>query len=232
MTKKLPITLCTFVKNEEENLRGCIESVLPIVSEIVVLDTGSTDSTVSIAREYTDRVYSSGFTDFGSIRTLCAHLANQPWVLMLDADERLEPDWDKLEELINQPAGVNLPAYELDKEGEIVIDSWALPRKRWKDAWMAEQEDVASYPDWQIRLFRNHFNRRKIEYVKRVHETAKYCIRTEHSLEGPVIHHFQNLHKDKEILRARREMYIGLHTKDTSEGVAHTEPAYIEEDKG
>lgn len=232
MSRKLPITLCTFVKNEEKNIRGCIESVLPAVSEIVVLDTGSTDNTIPIAREYTDRVYSCGFTDFGSVRTLCAHLANQPWVLMLDADERLEPSWGKLEELINQPIGVNFPAYELDENDEVVIDSWALPRKRWKDIWMAQQEDVASYPDWQIRLFRNHFNRRKIEYVRRVHETAKYCIRTEHSLEGPIIHHFQNVHKNKEDLIARRNTYVDLHQKDIYEGVEHIEPALIEEDKG
>lgn len=230
MSRKLPITLCTFVKNEEENIRGCIESVLPVVSEIVVLDTGSTDNTVHIAREYTDRVYSVGFTNFGHIRTLCAHLAGQPWVLMLDADERLEPDWDKLEELITQPIGVNPPLYERDAEGNVVIDSWALPRKRWADQWMTQQEDTKSYPDWQIRLFRNHFNRRKIEYVRRVHETAKYCIRTEHSIEGPVIHHFQNGNKNDDALKARREMYTELHNKDTSEGVEHTEPPVIEED--
>jgi glycosyltransferase involved in cell wall biosynthesis len=230
MNGKLPITLCTFVKNEEESIRGCIESVLPIVAEIVVLDTGSTDSTVHIAREYTGNVYSAPFSDFGSIRTLCAHLANQPWILMLDADERLEPDWAKLEELISQPVGVN-PPYELDGNGQVVIDSWALPRKRWKDSWMAEQEDVASYPDWQVRLFRNHNNRKRIKYVRRVHETVSGCIRTEHSIDGPIIHHFQNINKSDADLKRRQALYEGFYSKDIEDGVPHERPAVIEEDK-
>jgi glycosyltransferase involved in cell wall biosynthesis len=230
MPEKLPISLCTFVKNEEDNLRGCIESVLPVVSEIIVVDTGSSDRTVEIAKEYTQRVYSVGFTDFGSIRTLTAHLANMPWVLMLDADERLSPDWNKLKELVMQPYAVNAPVYDRTADNEVMIDSWALPRKRWADKWMTIQEDVESFPDWQIRLFRNHTVRRKIEYVRRVHETAKYCVRTEHSIEGPFIHHFQNVHKDKNDLKVRENLYKTFYDNDISDGIKHTAPPVIKKD--
>lgn len=229
---RLPITLCTFVKNEERNLRECLESVFPIVSEIVVVDTGSTDRTVEIARTYTDRVYQMAFSDFGSIRTITAHLASQPWVLMLDADERILPgDWAKFEPLINQPIGTEDSGWDLDEEGNITIDSWALPRKRWADSWMTKQVDVESYPDWQVRLFRNHTRRRKIRFVRRVHETVSGCIRTEHSADGPTIHHFQNINKNKEALAVRQEMYTRLQQMDIAEGIEHTEPAVIEEDK-
>jgi glycosyltransferase involved in cell wall biosynthesis len=91
-----------FVKNEEKNLRDCIESVRPIVAEIIIVDTGSTDGTVALAKSITDRVYEIPFTDFGSIRTMAAHFADYPWVLMLDGDERLDPtEWDKIREQVS-----------------------------------------------------------------------------------------------------------------------------------
>lgn len=229
---KLPISLCLFVKDEEKNIRDCLESVAAIVAEIVVVDTGSKDRTAEIAREYTDRVYNVGFTDFGSIRTLTAHLANYPWILMLDADERiLSEDWPKLAELINQPEGVQGNDLELDEEGNVVIDSWALPRKRWADRWMRKQVDIESYPDWQVRLFRNHVYRRKIYFRRRVHETVAGCIRTEPSPDGPVIHHFQNVVKSDEDLARRAELYTRLYEADVREGVEHVEPPVIDLDK-
>jgi glycosyltransferase involved in cell wall biosynthesis len=153
MVEVLPISLCMFVKNEENNLRDCIESVRPVVAEIVIVDTGSTDGTVALAKKYTNRVYEVGFTDFGSIRTLTAHLAVFPWVLMLDGDERLDPsEWPKLAELISTPVGTFESNGEHDRDGNVVIDSWALPRKRWEDEWMRKQVDVDSYPDWQVRF--------------------------------------------------------------------------------
>lgn len=232
MSDKLPISLCVFVKNEEKNLRDCIESVLPVISEVVIVDTGSTDKTLEIARKYTDRVYSVEFNDFGRIRTLTAHLSNQPWVLMLDADERLSAeDWPKLARLIAQPWGTQGDDMELDEEGNVVIDSWALPRKRWADKWMREQVEVEAYPDWQVRLFRNHLNRKKIYFRRRVHETVTNCIRTEKSLEGPVIHHFQNVHKDEAALKARQEMYTRLQNLDIADGIEHNTPPTVDMDK-
>ena len=52
------ISLCMIVKNEEMNLKSCLDSVAGLVEEIVIMDTGSTDRTVEIASEYTSKVYS------------------------------------------------------------------------------------------------------------------------------------------------------------------------------
>ncbi len=52
------ISLCMIVKNEEMNLKRCLDSVAGLVEEIVIMDTGSTDRTVEIASEYTSKVYS------------------------------------------------------------------------------------------------------------------------------------------------------------------------------
>lgn len=230
---KLPLSLAMFVRNEERNLRDAIESVCPIVSEIVVVDGLSEDRTVEIARKYTDRVYRVPFPgSFGWLRTLTAHLANQPWIIMIDSDERVDSnDWPIFEYLINQPLGVQGNNLELDEEGNVAIDSWALPRKRWLDPWRTKQVDVASYPDWQVRLFRNYFDRPKIKFVRRVHETIDGCRRTEHSEVGPVLHHIQNFNKDKEYLARREEMYTKLYNLDIAEGIFHSEPPVLEEDK-
>ena len=52
------ISLCMIVKNEEMNLKRCLDSVAGLVEEIVIMDTGATDRTVEIASEYTSKVYS------------------------------------------------------------------------------------------------------------------------------------------------------------------------------
>jgi glycosyltransferase involved in cell wall biosynthesis len=234
MTDSLPISLCTFVKNEEHNIRDCIESVRPLVSEIVIVDTGSTDGTIDICRQFTDRIYRAGFTDFGSIRTLTAHLALQPWVLMLDADERIDSaDWPKFYRLIAQPEGVEGDLLEFDREGNLVIDSWALPRKRWADPWMRQQVEIEAYPDWQTRLFRNYMDpkRPKIKFVRRVHEIISGCAKTGFAEDGPTIHHFQNVHKDDSLLAQRQELYERLYAADVDEGVEHEEPPVVEMDR-
>lgn len=228
MAEILPISFCTFVKNEEKHIRDCIESVRPVVAEIVVVDTGSTDSTVEICQEFTDRIYKVGFSDFGSIRTLTAHLALYPWVLMLDADERLEgADWPLLAKCIDQPQGTQGDDMEMDEDGEVVIDSWALPRKRWADIWMHKQVEVEAYPDWQVRLFRNYVDRPKIQYRRRVHETIIGCVKTEYAHEGPTIHHFQNVYKEAVDLQHRQDMYERLRTEDVSTGISHSAPAVV-----
>lgn len=232
MSAVLPISLCTFVRNEEDTIRDCIESVFSVVQEVVVVDTGSTDKTIDICRNYTDRIYQVGFSDFGSIRTLASHLAHCPWILMLDADERLlAEDWPKLAQLIKQPPGVKGDKMELDEQGNAIIDSWALPRKRWADVWMTKQVEVEAYPDWQVRLYRNHTEREKIKWVRRVHETISGCVRTEQAPDGPTIQHLQNVSKDAAALKARQEMYTRLYETDMAEGIHHNEPSVVDLDK-
>ena len=53
----ISISLCMIVKNEEEVLGRCLESVGPVADEIIILDTGSTDRTKEIAPQFTDKVY-------------------------------------------------------------------------------------------------------------------------------------------------------------------------------
>lgn len=228
---ELPITLAMFVKDEEDNVRDVIESVKSIISEIVIIDTGSTDQTIEICKKLTHAVYSMGFNDFGSIRTMTAQLARQPWVLMLDADERIAPeDLDKFAALIDQNGGVKGDNMELDEDGEVITDSWAFPRKRWADKYMRKQVELDAFPDWQVRLFRND---RRIHFVRRIHERISGCIKTAHVDvdEGPTIHHFQNVNKTVEDLKVRHNLYQKLYNLDIADGVEHAEPVIADIDK-
>jgi glycosyltransferase involved in cell wall biosynthesis len=79
------------VLNEEGNLEACIESFREICDEILVIDSGSTDRTVEIARRFTDRVYVRPWVDYRTFLKFAMPRARFRWLLIVDADERLTP---------------------------------------------------------------------------------------------------------------------------------------------
>jgi glycosyltransferase involved in cell wall biosynthesis len=88
-----PISACLIVKNEERVLADCLSSIQPFVEEIVLVDTGSTDATIEIARTFGASVYSIAWPDsFAAARNYALDKATQPFILAIDADERLAPD--------------------------------------------------------------------------------------------------------------------------------------------
>lgn len=89
---KPPLSLCMIVKNEAHFLPDCLASVKDLVREIIIVDTGSTDNTIEIARQYSAKIYHIQWRDnFAEARNFALKKATQPWILYLDADERLYP---------------------------------------------------------------------------------------------------------------------------------------------
>lgn len=87
------ITLCMIVRNEAETLARCLRSVQGAADEIIVVDTGSTDSTPSIARSFGARIIRFPWTgDFAAARNAGLDVARGTWILVLDADEELDPE--------------------------------------------------------------------------------------------------------------------------------------------
>lgn len=85
------ISLCMIVKNEESCLARCLESVKGAVDEIIILDTGSTDRTKEIARQFTESVYDYAWEDdFAAARNASLSHASKPFLFWLDADDVLE----------------------------------------------------------------------------------------------------------------------------------------------
>lgn len=119
---KPAIALAMIVRNEEKNLTTCLESAVNAVDEIVVVDTGSTDRTVEIARRYTDRVYHYRWRgDFGAARNYALDRVKSSWILSLDADEVLDTDGGDLRALVSSSGGREaffLPLYVKNPESE------------------------------------------------------------------------------------------------------------------
>jgi hypothetical protein len=86
----LPISACLIVRDEESSLPRCLASLAPHVAEIVVVDTGSRDRTVEIAKAHGAILgHHVWDEDFSAARNASLALATQPWILAIDADEEL-----------------------------------------------------------------------------------------------------------------------------------------------
>ena len=87
----IEISLCMIVRNEESCLAACLDSVESAVDEIVILDTGSTDATKAIARQYTQTVFDYVWKDdFADARNTAFSYATKPYLMWMDADDVLD----------------------------------------------------------------------------------------------------------------------------------------------
>lgn len=100
----LPISVCIIAKNEEKHIEECCRRLQPYDLEIVLVDTGSTDRTVELARKYTDRIFRFDWcNDFSAAKNYALEKASRDWILSLDCDEYLEIlDIDLLQKYMKQ----------------------------------------------------------------------------------------------------------------------------------
>jgi glycosyltransferase involved in cell wall biosynthesis len=91
------LSLCMIVKDEEKVLKKCLDSVKDIVDEIFIIDTGSSDHTKEIASQYTNHIYDYTWNnDFAAARNESIKNATGKWILVMDADEYVDPEEFKL----------------------------------------------------------------------------------------------------------------------------------------
>ncbi len=84
---KLSVVMITL--NEEDRLEDALKSCAGVSDEIVVVDSFSTDKTLEIAEKYNAKIIQHTFEDYGSQKNVALDAAQFPWVLNLDADERI-----------------------------------------------------------------------------------------------------------------------------------------------
>ena len=86
------ISIIVITKNEADDIRECLKSI-SWADEIIILDSGSSDDTVKIAREFSKLVYiSQDWQGFGIQKNRALAYATHNWVLSIDADERITPE--------------------------------------------------------------------------------------------------------------------------------------------
>jgi glycosyltransferase involved in cell wall biosynthesis len=131
----ISVTIITL--NEEKNLRRCLESVA-FADEIILLDSGSGDRTQAIAREFTDQVFEEPWQGFARQKNLAQEKARGPWILNVDADERVTPELkEEILSAINQ---------------ESSSAGFKIPRKNYFcGQWIRHG---GWYPNLQLRLYR------------------------------------------------------------------------------
>ncbi len=97
----ITISLCMIVKDEETVLKRCLDSIADIADEIIIVDTGSTDTTKKIAAQYTDKIYDFVWTgNFSDARNFASSKATKDYIYTADADEYLdEENREKLKKL-------------------------------------------------------------------------------------------------------------------------------------
>ncbi|MGG3399711.1 glycosyltransferase [Bacillus cereus group sp. BfR-BA-01446] len=87
------ISACLIVKNEEDMIQKCLESLQNVVGEIVVVDTGSMDKTKEIAKRFTNKIYDfEWINDFAAARNFATSKAKGEWIIAIDADERIDSE--------------------------------------------------------------------------------------------------------------------------------------------
>ncbi|HEV2454238.1 MAG TPA: glycosyltransferase [Verrucomicrobiae bacterium] len=121
-TRRQTLSVCLITKNEEKFLGQCLKSIRGFAQQLIVVDTGSTDRTIEIAKEFGAEIYSHKWVDdFSAARNAALERAKCDWVLVLDADEELPPaQHSKLQAEI-QKGGVmayRLPLVNVGQEAE------------------------------------------------------------------------------------------------------------------
>jgi glycosyltransferase involved in cell wall biosynthesis len=139
MSGPLPLSLCVITRDAAAQLADCLASV-PFAAEIVVVDSGSRDNTVEIARRSGARVIDHAWPGFGAQKNFAVGQARHDWVLCLDADERLTPEL---------AAAIRAALATCDAPGAPAAYTMAR-RNRFLGRWLTHGE---GYPDWNVRLF-------------------------------------------------------------------------------
>ena len=85
----MKLSVCIICKNEENTIARCLESV-KWADEIILLDSGSTDNTLEIAKKYTDKIFiREDWQGFGEQRRRAEQLASNDWIFAIDCDEEV-----------------------------------------------------------------------------------------------------------------------------------------------
>ncbi|MDD5649602.1 MAG: glycosyltransferase [Candidatus Nanoarchaeia archaeon] len=202
---KEQLSVCMIVKNEQDCLGRCLESIKNVANEIIIVDTGSTDNTIKIAKQYGAKIYHFAWIDdFSAARNFSLEKATQPWTLVLDADEMIsEKDIDELRKNLQASSkayGFITRNYVNSKNVEGINTNTGE----------YEQEEKG-YIGWcrsdKIRLFPTNKN---IKFRGEIHELVEKSIEElgiDIEMSAIPIHHYSKLNSSK------NETYLKLSKK-------------------
>lgn len=195
------LTVCMIVKNEENVLKKCLDSIKDIADEIIAVDTGSEDKTIEIAGSFGAKVIRHEWkNDFSEARNVCLQNATSDWILAIDADEFIER-----KDLINIKRIIEFENFDAFR-----LALFNYSNNENDAGWVRLSEKREGYsgylPIELARLFRNN---KKYRYEEAVHETIENSIIKNNGRISTIdipIHHFGGL--DKEEIRKKQLKYL------------------------
>ncbi|NOZ67658.1 MAG: glycosyltransferase family 2 protein [Deferribacteres bacterium] len=192
-----PVSVVIITKNEESNIRDALKSAED-AREIVVVDSFSSDRTVEICREFTDKVFQHSWEGFARQKQRAVDYAEGPWVLILDADERLTPALKT--EITESILNTDYSGFYVPRENYF-IGKWIRHGGWW--------------PDHTLRLFRK--DRGRLE-VRKVHEKVVVKGKTGY-LKNPLRHYTYRSISD---FTKRMELYSTLAAEEKMKNAGKT----------
>lgn len=202
------VSLCMIVRNEEKHLARCLRSVKPVVDEIIIVDTGSTDRTKEIGVVFGAHVVDFPWVDdFSKARNFSLSQASCDWILVLDADETLSArDHEKFRKLINSvqtvPAAFCMRTRNYTRHVNAV--DWQPNTGEYP-----EEEGPGWIPSDKVRLFTNDS---RIRFCHPVHELVEPALRNLNIAVGTCdipVHHYGKLQERKTHEKTRDYSNLG-----------------------
>ncbi|MBI2656555.1 glycosyltransferase [Candidatus Woesearchaeota archaeon] len=209
------ISLCMITKNEEVFLEQCLNSVKDIVDEIIIVDTGSEDKTLEIAKKFSAKMFHfKWIDDFSAARNESIKHATKDWILVLDADEVIEKnDLRKIKNEIEN-ADNGIVGFTIEQRSYI-NDFFEGALKN--DSDFSLVKDCQFYISHHlVRLFRNKLG---LYFKHRVHELIEDSIiekNMEYKKIDVVLHHFGSL-KDAKLISGKTVQYSKIILKQLEE---------------
>jgi glycosyltransferase involved in cell wall biosynthesis len=192
----LSVVIITY--NEEANLVRTLESVQPLVSngkgEIIVVDSGSTDRTVEVAKSFGAKVFVEEWKGYAAQKNSAIDKATGDYVLSLDADEEVAPDLaSEIQRIMEEPPREHKFRQKLPDgtSAPIFVNGFRIPRKNYfLGRWIRHG---GFWPDPKLRLFRRHtgkFKEAAVHEALQVEEYGNGWGRIVSSrLRGSLVHH-------------------------------------------
>jgi tetratricopeptide (TPR) repeat protein len=207
-SKKVPVSLCMIIKDEEKCLARCLASVKPIVDEMIVVDTGSADRSKDIAITLGAQVYDYDWeNDFAAARNFSISKAAGEWILILDGDEVISPlDYDHFKKIVTKkpkaPVAYSITTRNYNKLANIV--GWMPNDGQYPD----EEAAIGWLPSEKARLF---YGKDQIRFEGAVHELIDPVLKR-NGIEikkcSIPVHHYGRL--DKEKLERKGKIYFDI----------------------
>lgn len=183
----MTISLCMIVKDEEKNLNNCLKKIKDFIDEIIIIDTGSTDKTKDIAKQFTNKIYNFKWdNDFSKARNFSISKATKDWILILDADETIaETDLKKLKNLTKDET---ITAYKFTQRNY----SNKKTKIKWKDSKNDIYKESKNFKGWKYRgIIRLFQNKKNIKFIYPIHETVLNSINEKIANSEIPIHHIK-----------------------------------------